>query len=91
MFGSEVLFQGFDDNGGDEQLFVTDGTAGGTSELIVSDGGGSGLQPTQLTVLSSEVLFAGVDFTNAHGLWATNGAARRNIGDSVHQRPGRRP
>jgi hypothetical protein len=73
VFGSEVLFQGFDDNGGDEQLFVTDGTPGGTSELIVSDGGGSGLQPTDLTVLSSEVLFAGIDFTNSHGLWVTNG------------------
>jgi hypothetical protein len=30
---------------------------------------------TQLTVLgTSEVLFAGVDFSNKHGLWATNGS-----------------
>ena len=72
VFNGEVLFQGFDDNGGDEQLWATDGTADGTSEIAT--GGAGGLQPTQLTVLSGTVVFAGVDFTNKHGLWATNGA-----------------
>ena len=42
VFGSEVLFQGFDDNGGDEQLWATDGTADGTSEIAT--GGVGGLQ-----------------------------------------------
>ena len=40
----------------------------------IATGGAGGLQPTQLTVLSGTVAFAGVDFTNKHGLWATNGA-----------------
>jgi autotransporter passenger strand-loop-strand repeat protein len=74
VFNDKVLFQGFDDNGGDEQLFVTDGTADGTSE-IPAGGGANGLQPTQLTVLgSSTVVFAGVNLFNKHGLWTTSGA-----------------
>jgi hypothetical protein len=65
VFGSEVLFQGFDDNGGDEQLWATDGRDRRRGRPAA----------TQLTVLgTSEVLFAGVDFSNKHGLWATNGS-----------------
>ena len=78
VFGSEVLFNGFDANG-DTNLWVTNGTGAGTSELSVAgafnNGGHPDLQPGDLTVFGSEVLFYGYDANDNANLWVTNGTA----------------
>jgi ELWxxDGT repeat protein len=72
VFGSEVLFQGYDSDGY-QNLWVTNGTLAGTSELSVAGAYSEGLSPRFLTVLGSEVLFAGYDTGGAANLWVTNG------------------
>jgi ELWxxDGT repeat protein len=77
VFGSEVLFNGVDASGL-TGLWVTDGTAGGTHELAGISGApttGSGVNPTDLTVFGSEVLFNGLDASGDMGLWVTDGTA----------------
>ena len=79
MYVNLVLFQGSDlsDN---EGLWATDGTAAGTTHLSVAGAGSGGnafvaggLQPADLTVFGSEVLFNGTDAAGDGGLWVTNG------------------
>lgn len=79
VLGSEVLFVGKAEAvGGDDNLFVTNGTASGTSELLPTDGNADyGLQPNDLTVFGSEILFEGFDNSaganSDWGLFVTNG------------------
>jgi hypothetical protein len=54
---------------------VTNGTSAGTSEISVAGAGPGGLQPGELTVFGSEVLFAGVDANGQLNLWVTNGTS----------------
>jgi ELWxxDGT repeat protein len=80
VFNGEVLFAGLDAS---EQtgLWITDGTAAGTMEVGgiansgVSGASSFGLDPVDLTVFNSEVLFAGLDASVNNGLWVTNGTA----------------
>ena len=77
VFGNEVLFNGLDQDG-HQQLWVTDGTAGGTHELTGINGANplanpSGIAPSDLTVFNGKVLFNGIDTTNHHQLWVTDG------------------
>ena len=80
VFGNQVLFSGRDANNRYE-LWTTDGTALDTVEFnptLITGAGTTatvGLDPSDLTVFSAEVLFNGVDMAGHHGLWATNGSA----------------
>jgi hypothetical protein len=80
VFGSEVLFSGFD-SAGNNGLWETDGTAAGTTEIGglgdagVSGVGPLGLFPFNMVVFGSEVLFSGADSAGNSGLWETNGTA----------------
>jgi hypothetical protein len=77
-FGSEVLFNGIGPANGVSNaflLFVTDGTPAGTSEISVTDANASGVNPSDLTVFGSEVVFAGTDASGNRGLWITNGTS----------------
>ena len=59
-------------------MWETDGTVAGTHELTGIAGAqtkGSGLSPTDLTVLNGQVLFSGVDSAGHTGLWTTDGTA----------------
>jgi ELWxxDGT repeat protein len=63
-------------------LWETNGTTGGTSEISISGTSSTGLDPGNLTVLSSvlhlqpaTLLFTGVDTSGFTGLWVTNGTA----------------
>src|SRR5262245_36256372 len=66
---------------GNYSLYVTDGTSGGPSEFTGVNGanvsgiykGVGGLDPTDLTVFNGEMLFDGLDSSNHHNLWVTNG------------------
>ena len=63
-------------------LWTTDGTAGGTSELIPPAGAGAaatGLDPTDMTVFNSKVLFNGVD---AQWSFRIMGDGRHGRGDA---------
>src|SRR3984957_4435471 len=79
VFGNEVLFNGLDaagSNGPSNGLWVTDGTPGNTIELTgISGASSNGLNPSDLTVFGSEVLFTGSDTAGHAGLWLTNGTA----------------
>jgi hypothetical protein len=77
VLGSEVLFSG-QDTYDYRNLFVTNGTGG--SELAVLagaylPGGHPDLDPLDLTVFGSEVLFNGIDTSGDRNLWMTNGTA----------------
>jgi ELWxxDGT repeat protein len=77
VFNGEVLFNGVDANGL-SGLWMTNGSGAGTHELTGIAGAattGSGLDPTDITVFGSEVLFSGVDANGLTGLWVTNGTA----------------
>ncbi len=77
VFGSEVLFNGVDADG-KAGLWETNGTASGTHELLAGAGGvsdPSGLNPTDMTVFGSEVLFNGLNSSGDMGLWVTDGTA----------------
>jgi ELWxxDGT repeat protein len=77
VFNGEVLFNGADANGL-SGLWMTDGTAGGTHELLAGTGGASttaGLDPSDMTVFGSEILFSGLDSNGLTGLWVTDGTA----------------
>jgi len=74
--GGKALFTGAH-SGGDVGLWVTDGTVGGTSELFIpgeqSVGSFSLLNPADLTLFGTRVLFAGNDSRGKEGLWITDG------------------
>jgi ELWxxDGT repeat protein len=75
VFNGHVLFNGTDSSG-QLGLWETDGTAAGTHELTGIAGAqttGSGLYPSDLTVLNGHVLFGGVDSSGQVGLWETDG------------------
>jgi ELWxxDGT repeat protein len=74
VFGSKVLFNGVDSTAGNVGgLWVTDGTKGGTHEITGIGGAAStGVDPTDMTVFGSQVLFNGAD-PSGRGLWVTNG------------------
>jgi ELWxxDGT repeat protein len=77
LYNNEILFEG-DDTAGRIGLWMTNGTAAGTTELTsISGANASGVQPTDLTVLTSDgvLLFSGVDAAGNTGLWASNGTA----------------
>jgi ELWxxDGT repeat protein len=57
------------------RLWATNGTASGTGELSVFGASPSGLQPTDLTVFGSKVLFSGIDANGNFNLWVTDGTA----------------
>ena len=55
---------------------MTDGTVGGTHELVAGAGGASdpaGLNPTDIAVVDSEIVFSGLDASGGMGLWVSNG------------------
>ena len=57
-------------------LWITNGTAAGTLELTgISGAYTGGINPYDLTVFNSDVLFAGEDAAGDDGLWVTNGTA----------------
>jgi len=63
-----ALFAGADSNG-DPGFWVSNGTAAGTSELTTISGAfAGGLQPRDLTVFNSEVVFNGRDTATSFGL-----------------------
>jgi ELWxxDGT repeat protein len=77
VFNGEVLFDGID-AAAKLGLWVTDGTTAGTHELTGISGaylGVNGLQPRDLTVFNSKVLFSGTDAAGNLGLWVTDGTA----------------
>ena len=77
VLNGHVLFAGVDSSG-QLGLWETDGTVAGTHELTGIAGAqtkGSGLSPTDLTVLNGQVLFSGVDSAGHTGLWTTDGTA----------------
>ena len=77
VFNGEALFNGVD-SGGLSGLWVTNGGSSGTHELTGITGAattGSGLDPTDMTVFGSEVLFSGLDANGLTGLWVTDGTA----------------
>jgi len=77
VFNGEALFNGVDANGL-SGLWMTDGSAGGTHELLAGTGGASptaGLDPADMTVFGSEILFSGLDSNGLTGLWVTDGTA----------------
>ncbi len=60
-------------------LWVTDGTAAGTRVLTVAGAQHypySGLEPNDLTVVGSKVLFTGFGMDNLPGLWVTDGTSK---------------
>ena len=77
VLNGHLLFGGADSSG-QVGLWETDGTVAGTHELTGIAGAqtkGSGLSPTDLTVLNGQVLFSGVDSAGHTGLWTTDGTA----------------
>jgi ELWxxDGT repeat protein/autotransporter passenger strand-loop-strand repeat protein len=55
--------------GAGSALWVTDATSAGTSELSIR------INPIDLTVMNSEVLFNAVNGTSKHGLWVSDGTS----------------
>jgi ELWxxDGT repeat protein len=75
VLGGVALFEGYD-AGGDDSLWVTDGTAAGTTELAVTGSYADGLffnvPHHDLTVFAGQALFAGEDAAGNIGLWTTD-------------------
>ena len=69
------------DASGQIGLWVTNGTAAGTHELTVVGAltAGKGLDPSNLAVYDSEVLFNGVDASGKDGLWVWNGTSATEL------------
>ncbi|MBN9562636.1 MAG: Hint domain-containing protein [Alphaproteobacteria bacterium] len=78
MSSTRAVFEGLDDANKDG-VWVTDGTAAGTSEPVVpgqeSNGPFSELNPSDLTLFGTKLLFAGNDSRGKEGLWITDGTA----------------
>jgi ELWxxDGT repeat protein len=76
VFGTEVLFKGYDTSS-HLNLWITDGTSAGTSELAVAGGYSGGLfaaaTDPSFTVLGNKVLFEGFDSAAKRNLWVTDG------------------
>jgi len=76
VFGSEVLFDGFDASE-HLSLWVTNGTAAGTSEVQVAQAYSAGLfynaANPDFTIIGGKALFAGFDKNGYDNLWVTNG------------------
>ena len=66
------------DTAGHQGLWVTNGTGAGTQELTGSTAAATGIDPTDMTVFSGEVLFNGVD-AGLSGLWAWNGTGATEL------------
>ena len=88
VFNDQVLFIGRVGPGqvGPYELWTTDGTANGTVPLAVAGAASTGLFSTTVasgalpvtpgfTVFGDQVLFRGLDSSNAKGLWTTDGTA----------------
>jgi ELWxxDGT repeat protein len=82
-YRGKVLFNGLD-SGGNDALWITDGTAAGTKELGGLDNQGvsgaspGGLNPSTVIAFNGKIYFAGNDTSNGGsgvGLWATDGTA----------------
>jgi ELWxxDGT repeat protein len=95
VFDGKVYFAG-EDASGRIGLWMTDGTSAGTSELTgiagastgidVTNGAGAdpaGLNPSNIIVYNSELLFSGWDANGLAGLWVSDGTA---VG--THERTG---
>jgi ELWxxDGT repeat protein len=77
VVGKQAVFVGLAP-GGNETLWVTDGTSAGTRELKVKGGSDTGLFSgvvPDFTVLGHKVLFQAEDTTGHAGLWVTDGTA----------------
>ena len=75
VFDGQVVFNGRNSSG-QLGLWVTDGTVAGTHELTGITGAsttGTGLNPSDFTVINGQVLFSGVDSSGLLGLWETDG------------------
>ena len=75
VFDGHVFFNGTNSSS-QVGLWETDGTVAGTHELTGIAGAqttGSGLYPSDLTVLNGHLLFGGVDSSGQVGLWETDG------------------
>ena len=81
VFGDKALFTASDSGGGDDALWVTDGTAGGTTEIGglknagISGKGKLGLVPGNLVSIGTKVLFLGEDPSGVNALWVSDGTA----------------
>jgi ELWxxDGT repeat protein len=89
VFHNEVLFNGEDSRATPGNpvsgLWETNGTSGGTIELAGVGFGSStsGLDPYDMTVFGSEVLFGATNASNQVGLWETDGTP-----GGTHEIPG---
>ena len=80
-YGGRLYFSGLDATGV-SRLWVSDGTTAGTSVLPVFDidttninGGGAGLNPENITVANSKLLFSGTGTNSQVGLWVSDGTS----------------
>jgi hypothetical protein len=77
VFSGKVLFNG-DNIAAARGLWTTNGTGPGTHEVTGIVGApteGLGLDPSEMTVFGSEVLFNGTNLSGVVGLWDTDGTA----------------
>ena len=78
VLGNRVLFEGYD-AGGNDSLWVSDGTAAGTSELTIAGAHPGGVfvnvAGPGITVFGGVALFAGEDAGGNVGLWVTDGTS----------------
>ena len=78
VLGNAVLFEGYD-AGGNDSLWVSDGTAAGTRELAISGAHANGVlvnvASPDLTVFGGVALFAGENASGNIGLWVTDGTS----------------
>ena len=74
VFGSQVLFAGYD-AAGNLGLWTTDGTAAHTHEIAVAGASATGIAPSDFTVLGNKVVFDGTDAAGNSGLWVTDGTS----------------
>ena len=72
MVETRVYLAGSDTDGR-TQLFASDGTAANTVEITSSLASAAGLDPSDLTALSTQTLFAGTDKQGNVQLWTTDG------------------
>jgi ELWxxDGT repeat protein len=87
VFGQQMIFAGADalNTGGNNGIWLTDGTPGNTTEIGgVSPGTGhsspfnfgnpNGLNPNGFVSFGTKAIFFGTDAANFTGLWATDGS-----------------
>jgi ELWxxDGT repeat protein len=74
VFKHEVIFGGHGNYaGGQDGLWITDGTTAGTHEIAVNGAAPFGVEPSGFVVFKGKVLFNGFDAAISNGLWVTDG------------------